>query len=364
MVIHNFTKISSRDFILFFICYFFCSAQEELKGFAFDAETKKPLIGANIVVEDNKIGTITAADGSFSVEWSGPFPVSIKSTYIGYSENEIKVLDPSKTILFYLKRTVIQVETINIIKEKKVSDNSISSNTEIITMKESEMRGIRDATEILQEMASVNITTTAWGKQSINIRGSNANEVAVFLDGAKLNRSIDGIADLSFIDISSIKNVEIIRGGSSILFGPGNFGGVVILSSRDTRENKINIHHALGISDKSDQDIGGNFNLMVGPILFGSNYSQKIRMYDGRTKHKSQYNNNAINFDYPNMDLEYRRMVILNDITYPSGFINADNMIIDQGDVNFSTSCWKIKFEWKYKNGPGRTISFPICRGE
>ena len=339
MVIHNFTK---NKYIGIFHLYFFlyaisfCSAQEELKGFAFDAETKKPLIGANIVVEDNKIGTITAADGSFSVEWSGPFPVSIKSTYIGYSENEIKVLDPSKTILFYLKRTVIQVETINIIKEKKVSDNSISSNTEIITMKESEMRGIRDATEILQEMASVNISTTAWGKQSINIRGSNANEVAVFLDGAKLNRSIDGIADLSFIDISSIKNVEIIRGGSSILFGPGNFGGVVILSSRDTRENKINIHHALGISDKSDQDIGGNFNLMVGPILFGSNYSQKIRMYDGRTKHISQYNNNAINFDYPNMDLEYRRMVILNDITYPSGFtLNADNMIIDQGDVNF-----------------------------
>tara|TARA_S200000501_G_scaffold67635_2_gene59154 strand:+ start:35851 stop:38103 length:2253 start_codon:yes stop_codon:yes gene_type:complete len=339
LVIHNFTKI--KHVAIFYISFLlynisFCGAQEKLNGFVFDTETKKPLIGANIVVKDNKIGTITAVDGSFSLKWSGPFPVSIKSTYIGYSEEEVKVLDPSKTIFFYLKRTVIQVETINITKERQVSDNGISSNTETITTKESELRGIRDATEILQEMASVNISTTAWGKQSINIRGSNANAVSVFLDGAKLNRSIDGIADLSFIDMSSIKNVEIIRGGNSILFGPGNFGGVVILNSKDTKENIIKIHHTLGIADKSDQDIGGNINLMVGPIFFGSNYSYKIRMYDGRTKHISHYNNNAINFDHPTIGLEYRRMVILNDITYPSGFtLNADNMIINRANINF-----------------------------
>tara|TARA_B100000959_G_C14986151_1_gene625693 strand:- start:1235 stop:3163 length:1929 start_codon:yes stop_codon:yes gene_type:complete len=220
---------------------------------------------------------------------------------------------------------------VNILGSRRISDGEISSNTEIITTEKISERGIRDITELLQEMEAVNVVTSSWGKQQISIRGSNANEVSVYLDGIKINRAIDGIADLAFIDLSDLATVEVIRGGNSLLFGPGNFGGVVLLHSSKPDNNSLQINRSFGLTDDSDQDIGGALTFFTGSLAGGGRFSEKSRLYDGRTLHTAIYQNGVLDFNTPFVRMIARKMEVSNSITFPSGSIlSSDKMIVDR----------------------------------
>ena len=129
--------------------------------------------------------------------------------------------------------------------ERKKIEREVSSSVEDVSLEQIEIRGIRDIGEVLQEMSSVVISTAPSGRQTASVRGSNANEISVYLDGIRLNRSLDGVADLATIDMMDLSEVEIIRGGNSVLFGPGNFGGVIHLSSQSPESNMVTMYLSL-----------------------------------------------------------------------------------------------------------------------
>lgn len=68
---------------------------------------------------------------------------------------------------------------------------------------------------------------------SIAIRGSSAEQVAVYLDGARLNSAGTGVVDLATIPLGAIDRIEVIRGGGSAQFGSDAIGGVVNISTAD-----------------------------------------------------------------------------------------------------------------------------------
>ena len=353
----NLKKIIYIYLFLFFNNLVFSQSSHRISGYVFDAITNEPLVGANIMVKNEIVGSVSTKSGSFTIEWDGSYPVTIMSSFIGYAEQEIEIGDPMDIIVFRLESTVIDAESVNITRKRRISDNQISSGVEIISTQDSEKRGIRDVSEILQEMKSVAITSTNWGKQNVNIRGSNANEVAVYLDGVKLNSSLDGVANLAFIDMTALEDIEVIKGGNSILFGPGNFGGVILLNSKITKKNSIKVNHTFGITDDSDQDLGGMLTLNIGVTTFGVNYSEKSRMYDGRTMQTSLYSNNALNIDFSSFNVIARRLNVENSITYPSGIsLSADNMLVDRFDIKIRSPLignWYIhggNKNWRWKD--------------
>ena len=52
------------------------------------------------------------------------------------------------------------------------------------------------------------------------------------LDGVKINSSQNGLVDLSSFPVSELDNIEIVRGGTSALFGGNAIGGVVNLRTK------------------------------------------------------------------------------------------------------------------------------------
>ncbi|MBI4238056.1 MAG: TonB-dependent receptor [Deltaproteobacteria bacterium] len=66
---------------------------------------------------------------------------------------------------------------------------------------------------------------------SVTIRGSSAEQVAVYLDGARLNSAGTGVVDLATIPLGAVDRIEVIRGGGSAQFGSDAIGGVVNIST-------------------------------------------------------------------------------------------------------------------------------------
>jgi outer membrane cobalamin receptor len=64
---------------------------------------------------------------------------------------------------------------------------------------------------------------------TLSLRGSAAEQVAVFLDGVRLTPPAGGGFDFSLVAPEVLERVEIVRGGDGALFGAGAVGGAVRL---------------------------------------------------------------------------------------------------------------------------------------
>jgi vitamin B12 transporter len=88
--------------------------------------------------------------------------------------------------------------------------------------------------EALRSVPGVDIRRSgSYGKtSSISIRGANANQVQVLVDGVRVKSPTLGQADLSDLSPDLVERIEVIRGAQSTLYGADAIGGVVNIITR------------------------------------------------------------------------------------------------------------------------------------
>jgi vitamin B12 transporter len=91
--------------------------------------------------------------------------------------------------------------------------------------------------EALRSVPGVNVRRSgSFGKTSaISIRGANANQVQVLVDGVRVKSPTLGQVDLSDLSPDLIERIEVIRGPQSTLYGADAIGGVVNIITRRGR---------------------------------------------------------------------------------------------------------------------------------
>lgn len=337
--------------IIFLLVTALQSQQKILSGVVVDDRNNHPIEGANILVVGTETGTVSDESGNFQLLVGTSFPVTLKITHIAYKSVERTFTDGGKYSIRLIP-AVLKGAEVTITGERSAAENDVSSKVEIVSLRQVEERGIRDISEVLREMEGVYISTSTTGRQTASIRGSNANEVSVYLDGVRMNRAMDGEANLTFIDLSDLSRVEIVRGGATTLFGSGNFGGVILLHSGKLDRNYVIFSRAFGLSDPSDQDLSGAISVKGGPIAFGGRFSGKSRLYDGRTLYTSLFENYSTTYDDGNFSATPRLIRQENTIQFHSGGIrSADKMEIKQFSLTgkiLGTKDWNL--HWGHRN--------------
>jgi iron complex outermembrane receptor protein len=65
------------------------------------------------------------------------------------------------------------------------------------------------------------------------MRGSESRQVAVFVDGVPITLAWDHRADISVVPLTGIERLVLVRGVSSLLYGPNTLGGIVDVGIAD-----------------------------------------------------------------------------------------------------------------------------------
>jgi len=88
--------------------------------------------------------------------------------------------------------------------------------------------------DVLRKETGVQIRQTGGlGSSSrVNIRGSSAKQVNVYLDGVLLNGAFGGSVDLSQFALGSVEQIEIYRGNAPVQLGYSGIGGAINIKSR------------------------------------------------------------------------------------------------------------------------------------
>lgn len=99
----------------------------------------------------------------------------------------------------------------------------------LISQKQIQSTGVTRLNEILNEQTGIVMTpdATVGGGEGVQIQGVASDYIMVLIDGVPMVGRSSGNLDLSRFAIGNIKQVEIVKGPSSSLFGSEALGGVI-----------------------------------------------------------------------------------------------------------------------------------------
>ncbi|MFT8563415.1 MAG: TonB-dependent receptor [Acetobacter orientalis] len=118
---------------------------------------------------------------------------------------------------------------------RPVSVDDIGTSITIVTEKQIQTQQRRSLSDILVRQPGMNVVQTGGpgGTTSIFMRGNNANEVKVRLDGMDINdgSSTSGMFDASQFTTDGMGRIEILRGPQSGLYGADAMAGVIDITT-------------------------------------------------------------------------------------------------------------------------------------
>ena len=120
---------------------------------------------------------------------------------------------------------------------------------------------------VLRELPLVQVRTNSRGEAQLALRGAEERQIAILLDGVPLTLGWDHRTDLSVIPLTAAQSIQVVRGLSSVLYGPNVLGGVVEIglgSERVARPEPLRVAvgadhnggYSAGLSSGTALDLG------------------------------------------------------------------------------------------------------------
>ncbi|MEQ5788587.1 TonB-dependent receptor [Erythrobacter sp. NFXS35] len=181
------------------------------------------------------------------------------------------------------------------------STTTLASPVQVITAEDFRNSGEIDITQTLREIPALQGSDPAnldsaqgfalSGASTLNLRGLGANRTLVLQDG---RRHVPGIAGTATVDVGAIpqaliREVQVLTGGASGVYGADAVSGVVNYITRTGRDfDGLEYRLQTGISDKGDSEEvygsvagGGTFQGGRGSAVFAVEYSKNTAILAG-----------------------------------------------------------------------------------
>jgi iron complex outermembrane receptor protein len=113
--------------------------------------------------------------------------------------------------------------------------------------------------QVLRDLPLIQIRRNSRGEAQPALRGGEDRHVAVLMDGVPLTLGWDGRTDLSVIPLTAAQRVDLVRGLSSLLYGPNVLGGAVEIdvargAGRQARPRPVQLD--MGLDHASGRSLG------------------------------------------------------------------------------------------------------------
>ena len=109
----------------------------------------------------------------------------------------------------------------------------------VINAKKIRTKGANNLRELLQHELNMDFEQRSVFGTSIEIQGVSKENVKILIDGVPLIGRLNGIIDLSQINLDNIERVEIIEGPTSVFYGTDAMAGTINLISKKRQQKTI-----------------------------------------------------------------------------------------------------------------------------
>ncbi len=210
----------------------------EVRGKIIDAGSGSGIPGAEVSLGDGTKAT-TGSDGWFALRALRPGRAELMVRRVGYAPHRRAIeLANGRTETLVIRLTAIPFELPAL--ETRV-ERAPDAGVTVIDRERIERTGSADLGEMLRQEPGLVVSRRGGpgSPATVSIRGSDAGQVLVLIDGVPLNDPLTGEADLSLVTLGAIERITVLRGAQSARYGARALGGAIVVERRQARRLEV-----------------------------------------------------------------------------------------------------------------------------
>lgn len=284
-----------------------------ISGFIEDELSGERLIGANIIDLNSERGTISNEYGFFSISLPEG-EVHLRSSYLGYQATEqLLTLEGNLSTRIELGGSITLNEVIIYARDSTANPIGGLATGNYIGLRETHLlpslAGEPDVFRTAHLLPGV--TTGADGAEGVQVRGGDAGQNLVLLDGVPVYYVNHAIGLFSIFNSDAIRSTQLLRGGF-----PARYGGRLssVLDIRMKEGNKQSFHASAGtgllstrfllegpiVSDRSSFLVAGRWSFVHPFLRPQSRAFKESRGTTGQTDYRFYDINAKFNYSFSN----------------------------------------------------------------
>lgn len=248
-------------------------------------DQQQPVVGAAVFVPGTTNGTMTGADGEFTIKVPGG-DVRLEVSCLGYETKVIEVRSAQAQVSVVLQPDTMLLDETVVVgygTQKKVN---LTGAISVVESKDLENRSAHTLTDMLQgQVPGLNITTSSGNpgsSGSLNIRGYtsiNSADPIVVIDGA--------IGDMSRVNPNDVASISVIKdAAAAAIYGARAAFGVVLITTKsgsDTQgKAKVRYSGRIGWEEpttSTDYETRGYWSVYTVDKFWATDAGQKYTTY-------------------------------------------------------------------------------------
>jgi len=313
-----------------------------LAGYARDAKSGEPVVGASIYVENPRIGVASDQYGYYSITLPrGRHILNIQSIGMRDTRRLIMVYGDGKlnidlrTQVLTLKKVIVSAEKASNVKRTEMGVQKI----DIKTIKQVPVVfGEADVLRVVMTMPGVK--TVGEASTGLNVRGGSADQNLVLFNDATIYNTAHFFGMFSAFNPEVVKDVELYKSSIPAKFG-GRLSSVLDINSREGNKKEIQGSAGIGL-------LTSRLNI-EGPLV----RDKTSFILGGRTTYAnwlladlpSQYKNSRASFYDLNLNISHE--INKKNSLYFTGYLSQDHFNLNN-DTTYGYGNRNLSLKWKH----------------
>jgi outer membrane receptor for ferrienterochelin and colicins len=147
--------------------------------------------------------------------------------------------------------------------------SSLPLPVNLISKKRIQKSGTIRLNEILNEQTGIITVADESGFEGVQIQGIASDYILILIDGVPLVGRSAGNFDLSRLTVGNIKQIEVLKGPSSSLYGSDALGGVINIITEKPKNEDVSGSTSYRIGSFTQQDINLELKQQVHKFRYG-----------------------------------------------------------------------------------------------
>ena len=250
-------------------------AQQQVSGTVKDSKGE-PIIGAGVLVQGTTLGTVTDADGTFSIPVRANAVLSISS--IGYETQTVRIAAGQTRLEIILKDDATLLEDVVVIGYGTVKKADMTGSASSLTSDDFQIGSNLTAEQVLRgSVAGINIQQNSGkpgGSYSIRVRGGTSitasNDPLYVIDGVPISASgevsktqirygagydlfdQEEVDPLSALNPEDIESITVLKDASATaIYGSRGANGVIMITTKKGRTGKAQVEYSGNVAISS-----------------------------------------------------------------------------------------------------------------
>ena len=139
----------------------------------------------------------------------------------------------------------------------------VPREVDIIKPGESTVYATDDPVEILDNIQGAFVNRTGIGDSlaTLSLWGANSRQTRIMVDGIPMDDIMTGITDLNTVDTSNMRQIELVKGGMSSVYGSGAEAGVLNVINGSDKKNILSLMGMYGTDGLQRYNVASDYKI-------------------------------------------------------------------------------------------------------